>query len=327
MKKKRIQPGLNEKRRKRKSQTSSPVSGIQHAATHGDPGTDPETPFSTEELFQLGRVFGYLHGFQMEGSPRIRALWKGLFGGDNQILQFCRFYSLMTKLIRQLALTGVKEAVAESWNCSADLITLIHDLAYTKPDALKPIARRALFLPSIRAKVKRFTYDFHEIQDRISLSKDCIIDTSSAALSDLDSEATFLVATLLDSLGRTRDEMKRQEQEWKRYRAAGRTTCTLEEWLAVESGCEGYALALRTLPEFSKGTADLWWTTAIKPVLARRDFFETFQHSAHYQRLYHRLCRTAKSPKSYDVMDKLREQCRPKVKALAPAVPPRSPTI
>jgi hypothetical protein len=287
-----------------------------------------------------------------------------LRSGTHPVCTLVRVVRYLTKALIKTAMKGDTMAAAQVWDTSGELIKAIHELASKDPEVLKPIARKALLLPSFRAKpIKPFKCQFPFVQEAIELSKDCIINTSADAQFDLNSPATFLVATKLEAVGRLRQQMKALEANWKtpedsikswkplrRPRRKSKESArllallgmnvsrarksykplslTLDECLK-SGGFRRDDHYLLKLPDYNKASARQWWAQVIKPYLEAPETLEQIRGTEFYDQLCAASSKGKKgTSKDSDVIDELKKRCQRQVlTSLAPPVSHRPPTI
>jgi hypothetical protein len=114
----------------------------------------------------------------------------------------------LTKTLISRASTGDSIAASQMWETSFELIKGIHLLSEKKPDLLRPVAKKSLFVPSLRSKRKKFTHNFNHVAEKIGLSEECYVNTQPNARYNLNKAATFFVAEKLEAAGRIRDRMQ-----------------------------------------------------------------------------------------------------------------------
>ena len=239
---------------------------------------------------------------------------------DESVVALCGVLRLVTKRLIRVAETGDPVAVVQLWDASGELIKAIHALALQKPEFLKPIARKALFLPSLRAKTKRsFTYNFEDVQKAIELSQACLINTGPKAQYNLDSPDTLLVAEKLESLGLIREKIKEGERQWKELMRRFKLRISLDDWLVEFCGHDRYDLRLRDLPDYDKSSSVVWWENVIKPYLEAPETLDRIRDTPLYAHLSERASKSKFSTKDYAVIDELKKRCRRQVlNSLAP---------
>jgi hypothetical protein len=240
------------------------------------------------------------------------------------VQHLCGVLRLVTKSLIRIAETGDEGAAAQIWEASSELIKAIHSLALQNPRVLKPIARKALFFPSFRAKTKgTFTHNFDKLQRAIELSKDCLINTGPDALYNLESPATLLVAKKLEAVGLIRERMKEGERDWKQLVRRCHLKISLDDWLVEFCGHDRAELFLKDLPDYNKDSALQWFETVIKPYLTKPETLDRIRGTEFYDRLFEAAIKGKRgTPKDYGVVDELKKRCQRQVlTSLAPRVP------
>jgi hypothetical protein len=218
-----------------------------------------------------------------------------------------------------IALAKSKNAPAAEriWDNAVEMVSAIKTLALTNPKMLRARARKAIYMPSFRAKAKKFRDDFAELSDRVELSKDFPVKTGDKALYDLDSLVTQYVIKMLKEAEDVRKLLSgvthfldnRKDQK-KILGGLSRDQVFLNL-----PGIRQEHLGFVDLPPYSKETAKNWWEKCIKPQL---DAPETLQRLEGTKFLLS-LSKAAKSAADYDIRDYLKKLCEKKVlKSLAP---------
>lgn len=218
---------------------------------------------------------------------------------------------------------GDSRCAAIAWYAALALVEGIHFLALKQPERLRGTARRALFLPSLRATARTFDHDFPVIADAIQLSADCTVDMGPDARHQLDQPVTRFVAGLIDTIEYWKEIAEGAVDTVNGLRAAVEKNPTGEfgPWrrLTLEEHWNGSyprhpeKLAYRNLPPLTKATCDEWWNLAVKPMLEHPDMMIRIRGS----RLHEEIVRGTETGKDYEVRDELKRRCRPKLKSLA----------
>ena len=99
----------------------------------------------------------------------------GAFHDDAESRLCGHFQRLIIELCG-LVKIGRENSVFVAWRGAAELSKAIHDLALTASPSdesmfsLQKIAGREIYMPSLRARPKKFDYDFKEVANKIGLS-------------------------------------------------------------------------------------------------------------------------------------------------------------
>jgi hypothetical protein len=242
---------------------------------------------------------------------------------DDAEMALCQRLSALIREVSNCVRVGHHDAVHTAWSGGETLAEAIHDLALTKPGALKRYARGEIFLPSLRARSKVYTHDFEEVSKAIELSEDCVIDTGEAALHQLDSAATRFTAQVLQKIADWKQTVEFEERRLAGYQAQANAEpggpfgqfrgMSFEDYWRRKYPLNPEAPGYRTLPPLTKKTAPEWYEKAVKPYLIRAETLEQIKGTP----LYAELCMATTSGKDFEVRDELKRRCQPKVRALA----------
>lgn len=257
-------------------------------------------------------------------------------------------FGQFTERLTSMAARGCKPAGTLIWENATALTNAIQALAVSRPEVLRPAAKRSLFCPAFRVKVKRYDDNFEEIAKNVELSKHCFLNTNPSALYKLSGVGSLLVARRLEATAKLRDLMKQKEIVWRKRKAAcdreerlcrkhpyetvkfpailgmpGKTLrrrripilsrVTLKEFL-LGLGFEEEDLFLRTLPDYDRTSATIWWERVMKPYLELPETLDSIRGTEFYRTL----SKTAKTPKDSDVIARLKDYCKRQVTSFAP---------
>jgi hypothetical protein len=221
-------------------------------------------------------------------------------------------------LVVQLAKEGFGPAAEFVWDNSFQSISVIKYLAQTRPEILKSKTRKSLFLPSLRANVKKFTDDFKIISDAVELSADCPVKVGDQAKYDLDSKITLFVKDILLKVLNEREFLIQANSTIDEILQQGLShpdALPKRQILLNLPGVREEQLFYIDLPPYGKSTSKMWWDKVIKPILDSEETLRKLEGT----KLYELLSRGAKQPVDYLIRDYLKKLCREKVvSSLAP---------
>ena len=232
----------------------------------------------------------------------------------------CSTANAFNNVLVQLAKIGMNANAAEFiWDNGVKMVSAINELASTQPNLLRPKARKAIYMPSFRAKAKRFTDNFHVVSEAVELSKDFPTKTGDSALYDLDSLVTQFVVELLDEAQKKRELLINVasffDSPLTLVKLDCLKDCSREQALLSLPGIRPEHLAYLDLQPYSKATAKAWWEKCIKPEL---DFPDTLKR-LEGTKLHKLLSAGAKLRVDYAIRDYFKKLCESKVlESLAP---------
>lgn len=229
-----------------------------------------------------------------------------------------RILRIMEKVSRH-ALAGDKDMIITAWNMATDFAKTIHDIALDHPDRLESLAKKSVFMPSLRARPKNFEYDFPEIAEKTHLSEECLFDARDSSKHYLDTPATRLAADIVQYMAARIFELKSLKTAFtfiQQGAASGVAACQkfagwqLEKWLLDYGHVKSYELHYDELPPLTRKTVPDWWNKAIKGEVERR--FESIKGTA-----FHSELQKATDGQDYQVRDELKRRCHQALKSLA----------
>jgi len=231
--------------------------------------------------------------------------------------------------IDRYARAGYPEFMETAWLIGQLFAETIHDVALDKAKAckLEPVARRSLFMPSLRTRQKTFAYDFKEMAANLHLSEDCLSNTSGDASHRLDTPITKLVAEIVESIGSIQVQLRTARGVYQRIRAAYADPQSLvglpksvvayiasadvgtEEQYLERHSFHPETLNYDSLPPLTKATAEEWWDRAVSREVSRR-LNDHGPESMHLRKLVHYL-------KPYEQLADLRRRSKVALRTLA----------
>ncbi len=152
---------------------------------------------------------------------------------DDAESRLCGYFQRLIYDLCRLVKIGREDPVFVAWRGAAELSKAIHDLALTASPgdesmfSLQKIAGREIYMPSLRAKAKKFDCDFKEVADKIGLSLQSAVNTDwtwtqSGFKSDdgkskysLDSLATQFVVAFIERVAHFQS-ITREREAWLR---------------------------------------------------------------------------------------------------------------
>ena len=255
---------------------------------------------------------------------------------DDAESRLCGYFQRLIFELCRLVKIGREDPVFVAWRGAAELIKAIHDLALTASPAdegmfsLQKMAGREIYMPSLRAKAKKFDYNFKKVADKIGLSLHGAVNTGwtwtptgfksedEKAKYDLNSLATQLVVTFIDRVTRFQ-RITREKEAWLRGLQERRSTSseykqtTLEDFLRRDYNAAQVSelMAWHTLPKFSRATIDQFWKQTLKPYLEQPETLEQLKGKSLYKEL-----EDATDGKNYQMRDILKKRCKQALKSL-----------
>jgi len=137
---------------------------------------------------------------------------------DSENIQCNHFRKLANELEQRLANEpellkyGRDYPLATAWHVASQLAKAIHDLALDESlsedarDSLVDIGGKNFFLPSLRSRNRKFTFDFEKVADVVQLSDFCAVKMDEESLARLDTPVTMFVAEMLEGIERLRQQ-------------------------------------------------------------------------------------------------------------------------
>ena len=236
---------------------------------------------------------------------------------DQAVEALCSASKTINDFLIQLADRKNVPAAEAIWDNGVQMVSAIKTLAQKQPCLLKLKARKAIYMPSFRAKVNKFSDDFHQVSTDIELSRDVPLKTGAKAFYDLNRLVTRYLIKILSEAEEKRkllsgvDYFLDELHKDKKYPAGH----TREKYLLNLPGIRPEHLGLLNLPPYSKASAKLWWKNFIKPHL---DLPETLKQIEGTE-LYKFLSTGAKYPVDYEIRDFFKKLCeRTVLQSLAP---------
>jgi hypothetical protein len=127
----------------------------------------------------------------------------------------CNHFRRLAGELEQMMQRGNHYPLATAWFIGSQLAQAIHDLVLEEPrnkraiDHLFTIASKSFFLPSLRSRNSKFTFDFEKVANAVQLSDFCMVKLDEESLARLDTPVTMFTAETIEAIGRTRDQVKR----------------------------------------------------------------------------------------------------------------------
>lgn len=204
----------------------------------------------------------------------------------------------------ELAKRENEEAVETLWDDCSEMTRAIKMLAMSKPEVLRPKARKSIYLPSFRAKIKKYTDDFQVVSEAIELSKDSAVKTGDDAKFDLDGLITQFAVNLLEEA----DKKRRFLLQVKNL--LDDSAVLRERAFKVLTELGELDLTYLDLSPYGKKTARAWWEICIKPQLESPDLLQKLDNTPLLKSL---LATKRNMPKDYIIRNYLKDACKIKI--------------
>jgi hypothetical protein len=242
---------------------------------------------------------------------------------DDAESRLCGYFQRLIYELCRLVKIGREDSVFVAWRGAAELSKAIHDLALTASPAdesmfsLQKIAGREIYMPSLRAKGKKFDYDFKEVADKIGLSLQSAVNTGwtltpegfksddGKAKYSLDSLATQFVVAFIENVAHFQS-ITRESEAWlrglrERHPNSPEYKQSLADFLRRKYSDEQVSelMACHALPVFHRAifdkpkqleklwrdTVDQFWKQALKPHLKKRETLNQFRGTPFYKQI------------------------------------------
>ena len=257
----------------------------------------------------------------------------GAFHDDAESRLCGHFQRLIIELCG-LVKIGRENSVFVAWRGAAELSKAIHDLALTASPSdesmfsLQKIAGREIYMPSLRARPKKFDYDFKEVANKIGLSLQVAVNMGwtwgqtgfksedAKAKFDLNSLVTQFVVSFIERVAHIQS-ITRESEAWlhglQDRNPAKYKDATLKEYLLrkYDDGQVSELMTWHTLPKFSRATFDQFWKQTLKPYLEKPETLEQLKGNSLYKEL-----EDATDGKNYQMRDILKKRCKQALKSL-----------
>ena len=252
----------------------------------------------------------------------------GDFIVDGAETMLCNHASRMINKLCTLVSTGHRTPIRLAWEKAKDLTVTIHNLALTGlHEELRNIARDSIFMPSLQAKPKNFTFDFEEIAKTIQLSENCAINLKRNARIRLDAGPTIIIVRTIDQLTQLQRNARSEAESFYRQKAEAvkrGNECpaylqpyqdrTLEDYLqwSYSEELAKDLLRCQNLPPFRKDTADEWWEKAINFHLKKPWVLKQIRKTSpsFYTQLEKAAMQSKGSTKNACILDELKKRCQ-----------------
>jgi len=253
---------------------------------------------------------------------------------DDAESRLCGYFQRLIYELCRLVKIGREDPVFVTWLGATELSKAIHDLALTASPAdesmfsLQKIAGREIYMPSLRAKGKKFDYDFKEVADKIGLSLQSAVNTGwtwrqagfksedGKVKFDLNSLVTQFVVSFIERTAYLQS-ITRESEAWLRgsqkRNPAKYTKTTLKDHLRRKYDDDQVSelMSWHTLPKFSRATIDKFWKQTLKPYLEKPETLEQLKGNSLYKEL-----EDATDGKDYQMRDILKKRCKQALKPL-----------
>ena len=201
---------------------------------------------------------------------------------DSENIQ-CNHFRRIAGELEQLAKRGGYYPLAMAWNIAGHLAQVIHDLALEQPlnkdikRNLVDIGGKSFFLPSLRSRNRKFTFDFEKVADVVQLSDFCVVKMDEESLARLDSPVTMFVAETLEGIERDRRKVQNVQhqladrrffalhrrnklKDGERPNLAGVSEAELKKALRLDYPAEHipWMLECLRLPDLNTDTVEQW---------------------------------------------------------------------
>jgi hypothetical protein len=256
---------------------------------------------------------------------------------DEAESHLCAHIDFVGAQLSKLVVTeGRLDSVETAWWLASKLAKSIHDLALgckalktpeqkRKHYSLQNVASDKLLMPSLRAKLKSFTYDCDDVAKIVGLSRACAINIGigSNPKYSFKSYPTVFVAEFIEEVTRWKRVLNRQRAAFDFQQAKRlKPQMSFRDYLKQNYPNElvEKLLCYYKLPPFTIAAKDEWWTKAIKPYLEERKTL-TMLHS----RFLKDLQDSTTNREDYEVRDELKRRCRQVIYGATFAKPSAAP--
>jgi hypothetical protein len=255
---------------------------------------------------------------------------------DDAEARLCVYFERLNREVCSLAKNGREAPVSCAWRGAAELSKALHDLALASTPgnsdeglfSLQKIAGRSIYMPSLRANVKKFDYDFPEIAKKIGLSLQSATNSGwswtpkgfksdgSQAKYDLNSLATQFVVQFVEHVSHLQKITREAQARLHSMKKLGATMPRFREYqrLTVQDLLEredysneqiSELMAYHDLPRFSGKSRPEFWKHVLDPHLEKYETLEQLRGSAFYKQL-----EDATDGKPYQMRDVLKKRCK-----------------
>lgn len=208
------------------------------------------------------------------------------------------------EVLSRIALCGERNAIRAALDYSVHLARIIGVVSQTFPDC----QRETGVSPALIYASRKWTTE----GEFAALNRDSVLNLEQNNSLQPANPALRIVLDFMQSAMSIRREMFNNEKLFCRYSHAFREK-TLNRYLVDQCGFSSEQLVYKSLPNFTRRSARLWWEKALKPFLSSENTLNSIRraHPVFYKKLTDAAVnRKDGSSKDYKIRDELKKRCR-----------------